>query len=440
MKVYFSKKTMQILGASTLLGCLAHTGWASGFSIQEQGVKGLGESYSGAAIESRDASAVYFNPAGMPLLGKTELQLGVQTVIPSFKFDNDGSKYLSGLPLSGGNGGDAGELAPVPNFYYNQVVNETMAVGLGINAPFGLATEYDDGWVGRYTALRSDVSTININPSFGWKINDMISIGFGVDIQYVHAELSQAVDFGALLYQAGVAGATPQGLDGKATIEGEDWSLGGNIGIMVTPVKGTTMGLTYRSNVDHELSGDATFDVPGVAKAFQAKNIFVDTDVTAKLNLPETVSFSVGQRIGDKWMVMGDVSWTHWSRFDELRISYDSNQPDSVTEENWDDTVRFSLGANYQHSEKLVLRVGTAYDPTPIPSDAYRTPRIPDGDRIWLSTGCSYVLNEDWSFDVGYLHLFFNETKLEHISGSYLINGTYTGHADVVSLQVCYTF
>ncbi|MDD2236419.1 MAG: outer membrane protein transport protein [Kiritimatiellae bacterium] len=442
--MFTSSKRLQTGFAAMIitLGIAVTASYGAGFAIIEQSVKGMGNAYSGGSTASDDASCIFFNPAGMSLTGKTEVDVGAAVIIPHFSYNDSESDYPRlGMPLSGGDGGDAGTVALVPNFYYNQMVSERIAAGIGVNAPFGLATEYEDDWKGRYHALRSDVATVNINPSMGFQLTDWLSVGAGLNVEYATAELTSAVDFGGILASKGVAGASPQMLDGKAEIKGDDWGYGYNAGLMILPTKSTVVGLTYRSEVAFELEGDAKYTTPAQARALQAMGLFVDTDVKADLTLPETISFGVAQKLSSNVTLKADILWTRWSRFEELRVRYDSNQPDSVTEEDWEDVFRYALGLDYAYNQQWTFRVGTAYDESPIKNSQHRTPRIPDANRIWLSCGASYQATENIGIDAGYTHLFFNNSDVDNVgpTGDNL-QGSFEGEANLISLQLCYNF
>jgi long-chain fatty acid transport protein len=162
------------------------------------------------------------------------------------------------------------------------------------------------------------------------------------------------------------------------------------------------------------------------------------------VTLPASLALSIAHQ-ADKITYLADITWTGWSSFDELRIEYDNPaQPDSVTTEDWDDTLRYSIGFDYQYSDKMVLRSGLAYDETPIQSPERRTARIPGNDRTWLSFGLTYLLNEQSSIDVGYSHLFIDDTEINNTlevapPGGPALNatltGTYTASVDILSVQ-----
>lgn len=434
-------------GIITVLVSLAVGGplaFGSGFAIMEQSASGMGSAYSGMAARGEDATCIFYNPACMTDLEGRQVSVAGHLIMPRFEFENEGSVYplAGGLPVCGGDGGNGGRDSFVADFCYAQDLNDQTKLGLGIHSPFGLVTEYDSGWVGRYQGLRTELATLNINPSVAWRLSKAFSLGFGLSAQYVEAELTSAVDFGSILAAQGAA-TVPGTLDGDAKVEGDDWGFGGNLGLLCEPRPGSRIGLSYRSMIESTLEGDATFCVPPQAAALQAGGLFVDTSAQAGIEFPETVSLGLSQKVGDALVLQADVTWTHWSRFEELRIEYDSAQQDSVTEEEWDDTFRYALGLQYLLSRKWTLRAGAAYDETPIPDSEHRTPRIPDGDRTWLTLGAGCRLTDDLTVDAAYLHLFFNDSDVDHLNSSLpgdLLAGSYEGSADVLSLQVNLAF
>ena len=296
---------------------------------------------------------------------------------------------------------------------------------------FGLRLEYDASWVGRYQSLETDLATYNINPAISWKINEKLSVGGGINAQYADATLSQALDFGTLL------GVSPGALDGKSTVEGDDWAWGVNLGVLYVPTEKTRIGVSYRSRIDHELKGKVTFEVPAAASAIQAQDIFVNTGVEAELNLPDNVSVGLYQQLTDAFALTANLTWMSWSRFEELRVEYDSSQPDSVTEENWEDTWRGSVGINFSVSPKWMIRAGAAYDQTPVPDEKHRTPKLPDADRIFLGFGFEFYPKENIEINLAVMQVFFKDSEIDHLGsfGDRLI-GSYEADTTVISAQV----
>jgi long-chain fatty acid transport protein len=452
----------------------------AGFQLYEQSVSGLGTSFASTAA-AEDASTVFWNPAGMAYLPGINVSAAAHVLRTSAKFNNQGSNIVlpgltppGGVPISGGNGGDAGVVAVIPNLYYAHAISDALRVGVGVNAPFGLTTEYDDGWVGRYHALKSDLTTININPSVAWKINDAVSIGGGLNIQYAKVDLTQAVDFSTVclgrVFAPTLSAALAQGVpapqaqalaaaacggptgfltpgnaarDGKVTFKGDNWGYGFNLGAMFQLAPSTRLGIAYRSNVKQTLEGDATFDKPAGLPAPLASNVaFANGGIKADVNFPESVSFGVFSQIDDRWAVMGDLTWVHWKRFKELRIKFNNGAADAVTPENWDDSYKIAVGASYKLNDAWMLRAGLAFDQSPVPNE-FRTPRIPDADRTWVSFGANWKVSKGGSLDFGYVHIFIGNASLNHpnSTNTATLRGNYDkSSVDILSVQYNHRF
>jgi len=429
---------------------------ASGFALIEQSVTGMGTAYAGGAAQAGDASTVFFNPAGLTRLPGNQFETAVHLVIPQARFNDAGSTNVFTAPLGGGNGGNAAAVAAVPNLYLSHQVNDRLFFGLGINPPFGLRTDYDDSWVGRYHADKSELLTINVNPALAFKATDRLSLGAGINIQYADATLTNAIDIGTLnalpAPLGGFGGAfdalglVPGASDGYGKVKGDDISLGYNAGLLFEVDEGTRVGLHYRSSIEHTLEGKADFTVPGNGVIEGATGLFRDTNVKATIRLPDSLSASVYHAITPNWALMGDITWTNWDRVPELRIEFDNPaQPDSVTTIKWEDTYRYSLGAAYKPDNRWTWRTGVAYDETPVPSARSRTPRIPDADRLWLAFGASYAHSDRLQLDFAYAHIFVNDPKITKTATGEnalrgALNGSYDSQVDLLSAQLRWMF
>lgn len=447
------KHFRRTLVSSLVISMMPSLATAAGFALIETNARGQGNAYAGAAAHTPDASTIFFNPAGLTALEGDHFSIAAHYLIPHSSFDNDGSStatLLGGTPLSGDDD-DGGSPALVPNLYWVKTLNESTKFGLGVNSPFGLATKYDDDWVGRYHGVVSDLKIININPSIGYKINDQLSIGGGIDVMLGTVELTSAIDFGAIcLAQFNAAtcaglGALPQSADGFVEFDGDNFdniSTGFNLGLTYKFNEQSTLGIAYRSEVDLDMEGEADFTVPTSASFVFAGNLFLDSDIDASITLPASFSVSYAHQV-EKITYLADVTWTGWSSFDELRIVYDNTlQPDSATTEDWDDVLRYSFGIDYQYAEDLVYRVGVALDETPIPSAERRTPRLPGNDRTWLSFGLSKQIDDSLSIDIGYSHLFIEDAKTNNEFESSVptlaanFSGEYEGSVNIFSVQL----
>lgn len=430
---------------------------ASGLALVEQSAKQVGSAIAGGAAAADDATTVYFNPAGMSRLDHTQFALSGHTVAPSFKFSgaattSDQLPIGGGAVIAGGNGGDAATTSVIPNFYWVRPLDSSVRFGLGVNAPFGLTTEYSPNWAGRYQAIKSQLQTLDLNPSLSFKLNDRLSLGAGLDALYANADLTNAVDYSATCLS--VAGAACLGLnlaspgnpatDGRVRIKGNGWGYGYNLGLLYEPTYRTRIGLAYRSMIKEELSGTANFAAPANATLPPTlAAALADTGASVSLHLPESASLSMVQQLDPRWNLMADLTWTAWSRFDELAIQLvnpygaGTNQP-----EHWNNTYKLSVGFDYRAGPKWTWRGGIAYDQSPIPSTALRTPRIPDNNRKWLAAGFTYRQSPRLSVDVALAHLFLKSTPIDAVDVTFgdRLAGNYASSVNTLSAQVNWTF
>ncbi|MBS0321361.1 MAG: outer membrane protein transport protein [Proteobacteria bacterium] len=470
MKISTIQKRPVVLALAALaLAGAATESQGAAFALQEQSASGLGNAFASGAASADDASAMWQNPAALSEFKRPQIVVGVHLITPSIKFQDSGSQPAAFQPL-GGTGGDAGSTNVLPNLYVAVPLTEQWSFGLGINAPFGLVTEYDGDWLGRYQGVKSDVKTYNVNPAVSWKVNDQFSIGAGVSWQKIDATFTSKVNYsGAIAQAAGSAaaqglipaslvpsiiGATP-GLDSSANIDGSDSAWGWNIGAMWHVTPATRLGLAYRSQIDYTVSGNASFDNPSVSVSPDLTPVvglltstinstaLYNSGVTSKITLPAIVNASVFSSLNDRWDIMGDVQWTQWSKFKDLTFTRSTGTVLQSTPENFDDAWRVSVGANYKYNDAWKFRMGVAYDQTPV-NDTDRTVRLPDQDRYWLAGGARWNLAQNLAFDFGAAYIWVKNADIYQNAGSTPSYGLVDGHFNfsvlVVSGQLVYSF
>jgi long-chain fatty acid transport protein len=484
MTAPFSRTRIATALAGVALALAGGQAFGSAFALAEQNVMGLGNAFAGAAAAAEDANTVWYNPAGLARLNFPQVEAAIHVIIPSAKFQNANSQAASLQPL-GGTGGDAGSAAFVPNMYGSMAINNDWHVGIGINAPFGLKTEYENGWLGRYQALKSEVKTINVNPSVSYKVSDAFWVGVGANYQHFEATLTSNTNYSVALAQgygqvaatgaispatAGALSVATAGLDSFGKVTGDDYAWGWNVGMMYSfngdannDVGAGRIGLSYRSKMKYDVVGTVNFTNPTpptltgplapynglvgqVSNGVNQTRLY-NGGVTLGVTLPDMASLSYYQKLNDKWDILGDVTWTGWSSIQELRILRSSGSTLILIPENFKDTWRFSAGVNYQYDEHVVLRAGVAYDQSPV-NDIDRGPRLPDNDRTWLTIGGRFKYSTNLNFDVGAAYIFVKDGSINSSGGvlggppsipaTGLINGTYNNNVVVVSAQANY--
>ena len=370
MKQFFKFLSLSILGLMA-----AKTGHAAGYQLNEYSAANLGRSFAGVGVVADDFSAIGYNPAGMNLNTTNGVQGTASWVrIHSTFKGNDGA---------GQTGRDQTTIDRVlPAFFAQYRPNDQVTTGIGVYTPFGLATDYPNGWFAERHGALSEITVVNVSPAIAYRLNDMFSVGGALNIQYAAAHLTSSA----------------------SNLRGNDWGAGFSAGLTFEPLKEVRFGLSFRSKVRHHLKGDLErLSVPQLGDC--AGN------VDAKITTPEVAILSGAWDMTDKWTLSGTARWTRWKRFDTLDINMDFNTPygqmhrTSSTEEKWRNTGFYALGLDYKANEKWTIRSGIGYDMTVIRTAAQRTPRIPDGRRAMGSLGLSYAYN-NMKFDAGYTHIF----------------------------------
>ncbi|MGE5166912.1 MAG: OmpP1/FadL family transporter [Sphingobacteriales bacterium] len=404
-------------GVGALLAATANAD-AGGFAVREQSSWGQGASFAGVAAGG-SSSAMFWNPATMTQIDGLQSNSVWSGIIPyASNSPNVAASTFGGF----GGTGDTATNALVPAGYYTWQFRPDMWLGLSVTSPFGLSVNFPGTWAGsNYAAGSSYLKTYNATPSFAYRINDMISVGVGVQIQYAKADLSSCV-------------GAPCGYFGAplAELSGHDWGYGFTAGITWTPTPTTTIGIGYRSGINQKIDG--TLDIRGVASF----------DINTTVNLPDTVSAGLRQRLTPQWTALATVEWANWSRIGTATVSGAPGSP--ILPFQYEDGWFFSLGAEYMWNKQLTLRGGVGYEKSPITDDV-RMPLVPDNDRTWLSVGATYQWNERISLDFAYSHLFVKSTSINITAASgnpwfatagvnYV--GDVSSHVDVVSVGFHY--
>lgn len=420
-----------VLGVATLatLGMGGNTAHASGFQLREQSAEGMANALAGATAKADDLSTLFYNPAGMARLDGNQGGVVAAWVIPYSQFE--GGNTVGGTVVTGSNGGNHAQPVAVGSAYMMWELAPDWRLGLAVVTPFGMRSAYDDEWVGRYLAIDTRLTTVNASPSVSYRVDDSLSVAAGLQIGYIEALQTNAINFGAVVPGAG---------DGLFRVTGDDVALGWTASLLYQFTPMTRLGLSYRSSIRHTVHGAAEFE--GVPAALAGDTAFADSGTDIVVMLPDAATLGLYHEITPQWAVMSDVSWTHWSLFRTLRLTFESGRPDAVTPENWHDTWFFSLGVTYRPDERLAFHVGTAYDKAAV-GDRFRNAQLPDADRFWLSGGISYAPAPQHRFNLAYTHVFANpvtidQTATDQIGGR--LTGTYDSHVDVISASYMLQF
>ena len=405
--------------------------FASGFALNEQSVSGMGTGFAGRSSSADDASTVFGNPAGMSRLSGQQVTGGIAVIDASTDIKNANGN------AKGTNKGDMVPFTGVPMGFYTNKLNDQWAIGFGVYAPFGLATEYEKSFQGRAFGSTSDVKVVTLQPTVSYAFNDRVSVGFGPTINRISGKLES---------QLALVPGTPEA---KVKIKGDDTALGWNAGVLVQATDTTRVGLTYHSKVTYKLKGHTEVEAgAGTPPQLLQSNRY---DASLSIDTPESWDLSVTQDLSDAWKVYAGSTWTRWSRLKDITV-----QNKGVTmansgaggaqafttikeEQNWHDTWAYAIGTSYQLNKQWVLRTGLTWDQSPT-NNQNRSPRIPTGDRTIFSLGAGYAVNENLVIDVAYSYLKEESVKVNDSKGINNYSAKYENSANGFAVGATYKF
>lgn len=413
--------------------CTISTAHGSGFAIYTQGASTLGQGAATIA-HTDDPSAIFWNPALINKLDGTQIQLGTTLIFPSRKFESDFS-------------GETFKTEPDVFFpstlFITHKFSDKISAGLGVFNPFGLATKWPDDWEGRYIATNSEVTTFDINPVISYKISPYITFAAGLDFLLLDATLERKLNLSALTFPFPFP-------DGGQKFEGDGNGVGYNFGILIEPHKDIAIGVSYRSEIDVDIDGDATFDLPSGTPPVISL-LFPNTSANTDITLPQQLHAGVCYKGLYPLTFEVALRWEGWSSYDRLKIKVDKPVLGKTTpideKKDWEDTYSGSIGAKYQLNKSVALLAGYLYQGNPIPDETFE-PSIPDANAHLFTVGTS-IKHKQFKVDLAYgYQKLQNRNKNNDVGAESSIpglvdaraNGKYKSHLHMVGVSLTYTF
>ncbi|MCT4707043.1 long-chain fatty acid transporter FadL [Enterobacteriaceae bacterium H11S18] len=389
--------------------------YAAGFQLNEFSSSGLGRAYSGEGAVADNAGSASRNPATIMMFDRPSFSGGAIFIDPDVN--------ISGTSPSG-RSTDADNIAPtawVPNLHFVAPINDQFGWGASVTSNYGLATEFNDNYTAGSMGGKTDLTTMNLNLSGAYRLNNSWSFGVGFDAVYARAKIERyAGDLPQLVAGNPASGLTPAqrqaigsipGDTQIAHLKGDEWGFGWNAGILYEIDKDNRYGFTYRSEVKIDFDGDYKSSLPSAYNPLLS-NFGLPAGTNGQtvpgaltLNLPEMWELSGYNKVAPQWAIHYSVTYTSWSQFQELKATGNNGQTLFYKDESFKDAYRIALGTTYFMDKNWTFRTGIAFDDSPVPADN-RSISIPDQDRLWLSAGTTYAFNDDASVDVGvsYMH------------------------------------
>lgn len=360
---------------------------AAGFLLREQSVAGMGNAFAGATAGAEDASYSFYNPAAI-IRQPDQTSINATGIVGHVKGTSAvGYSPMTGQPFAYDNKmNHPVNKMILPSVAATKALDSRNSLGLSLSAPFGLVTDYSQQWAGANHGTLSELSVYNLTAMYAHRATCDLTLGGGVVAQYADATLKNGVMHGTSFAS-------------NATLSGDTADLGYIVGALYEYTADTRIGAAYRSKVNHKLKGHINFASTNPIMA--TRNLYYQ-DISAKLTTPALLTFGIYHDINSQWSVMAEAQKTYWSSFDDLTIKGRAVGGNiSVTDENWKDAWFYSIGASYRVNEQWKLRFGLAFDQTPV-NNYTRTPRVPDSDRLWYSTGVEYKYSDNLTLNAGY--------------------------------------
>ncbi|MBI5448386.1 MAG: transporter [Gammaproteobacteria bacterium] len=432
---------------------------AGGFLLWEQNGAGVGDYHAGYAVDAADASTEFYNPAGLTYLKNTQAVAGL-VIVPT-KIEYTGTVQVSTInppPVAAQyvSGAPAGGVNAIPDFHFAQALSPRLWWGLGVNVPFGLATDYSTDTYLRYGATKTQLQTIDVTPSLGYKLFNNFSVGAGLDAVYAQATFDQYSGF-----------ADNPFFDTLSDNRLSSWGYGYHLGALYQVTPRSRLGLAYHSKVDEEMTGRSRF-VGYLANsgAFLDPLVYgeqISNELKSSLSLPPYTTLSGLYNLTQQWTLLGSVTYTQWSYIKALELQNlaiaDSstgtatNNGVAYINQDFRNTWNVALGAEYAVSPKVMLRTGVGYDQTPVRDSSLRYIPTPDADRYAVAVGGHYQVNKKVGTDIGWTHLFILNAPVHSSSTvgvnpnnpnpngqTVTANGTVNTTADVFGFQLSWNF
>jgi long-chain fatty acid transport protein len=424
---------------------------AGSFQLPTDNAAGWARANAGGSLFANDPTAVYNNPAAMAFFTAPVLQVTGTGIRPSAEFQGE-FRDEAGNPTTGDNPNGFGKFIPFPNMAFAAPVSDHVTLGGSLTVPYGLVSEYNPTWQGRYFGTKTSLQSIAVSFSAGFKVNDEFSIGVGVLGQRTKAQLNSMIDAaGAADALSGIPLFIPQSADVQLNVDvKKKFAFGYFGGFEWKPTNQDSFGLSYHSRVQQTLNGNyrlygsqAGISLLGLAPLFGGPTLNpAGGSASAELDTPAFASLDWLHVVNERFSVAATAKWTDWSSFRNLQLMSGGEQIINLPQD-YKDSWMYAVGGDYKVTDQWTLRAGVGYDGTPS-NIVSRDPRIPDGARRLLGLGVGYQATQNFGFDLGYQHQFVGKTRVkitnQPLLGASTMDGTFDDHGDVVSLTGTYKF
>jgi long-chain fatty acid transport protein len=357
-----------LMSAVAVLAVVAPgTAGAAGISLDLQSARGVAMAGSTIGFID-DASAIYYNPAGIAQGQGIDFMIGITGIVPFFNVTD-----AAGVETNGNH-----TLIPPPHIYLTYGISDEVTVGIGVFTPYGLSIGWPDGYPGRFIVTNVSQKLYDINPTVAFHFGPVRFAG-GAQIVRATVELQRNINLG--VSNPNVYTPPEPAVDLGASA----WGFGGNAGIQIDLIeKVLQVGVSYRSAVVYNFNnGLASFT--NIPPQFQGQ--LHDPPGNTSTETPTTVGLGLAWKPISCLTLDADVTYFGWQVFQSIALTFPQTPSlNSVEQKNWHHTWNYRVGAEWIVDEHWAIRAGILVDPTPGPT-ATLQPDVPDSTRINFAGG-----------------------------------------------------
>lgn len=438
-------RSTHLLAAAIAAG-LCGSVLGSGFTVQSQSAAAIANGHGGVA-RADDASVALLNPALATRFDTPQTSVALGGIALTADFDNRQSLSAVGTPAIGPSQSSADGAAPLLSVFHTRPLSERLALSVALYTPFGLSTDYDPEWVGRYQVQTAELKTLAVSPALAFALSDQLSASIGITALRGQTKLISAVDFGAICFAAigptacASANVLPQGQDGSARIDAEGNGYGWTASAAWQATERLRFGAHVRSKIDLDVAGETSFGNPVLPGPFVGLTQTPATSnggVASTLVLPEIATAGLAWDVGARTQLIADTTWTRWSRLQDIRLVFDNGAADSVIPFGWQNTRKLGLGVNHRASDRWQWKGGVEWESSAV-NDANRNAIVPDSERVFVGGGARYWFSDQRSIDVALGAIRFARSRIDRdIVGAGRLRGDYA--LDSLHLGVQYNW
>jgi long-chain fatty acid transport protein len=409
---------------------LSSSVFAGGFQIGTHNARAMGMASAYVGMAS-DASAIYFNAAGLTNVKGFNLLAGTTLIMPSIDFTGP-------TPLSDVNSTLSKTFTPI-NFYAAYGMDNGLSFGIGVYNPYGLGSEYPSGWIGKRLALKTELRTFYINPTIAYKVNDFMSVGIGFSYIISKVQLLQQTDLPPIPLTATVS--LPAASNVGINLEGiGDPAFNFNFGVLFKASEDLSLGFTFRTGVDLFVTGDLTFiDLPAKPTGYPLghSDLFPAGKGKTKLSMPYDIRAGVSYNATKNLTLNADLMFVGWESYKRIAVDFEKNTAvwkDLVSPKDWENTFTLRVGAEYRINN-LALRAGYVNDGNPIPTK-YMDPSLPGNNRHEFTAGIGYQILSNLRVDAAFQYISFSQ---EVTDSALPFNGIYDNSTTLFGFNIAYS-